>query len=131
MEEKLICFTQDELLKPREIIMEFMEIMIQKGLTDYSGGNMALKVGDKIYITQRQSAEKLRWKLRPDDIIVSDLNRNIIEGKNEKVTREGDLHFSIMEKFPEVTCTIHGNTFYSPLLVSAGIKITGATGVNP
>ena len=77
-EEKLVCFTQDELLKPREIIIEITNLMIERGLTDYSGGNMALKVGEKIYITQTESAEKFRWKIRPDDIIVTDLNRNIL-----------------------------------------------------
>ena len=61
-EQKLVCFTKDELLKPREIIIEITNLMIERGLTDYSGGNMALKVGQKIYITQTESAEKFRWK---------------------------------------------------------------------
>lgn len=128
-EDKLICFTEDELLKPREIIIEIMSLMAEKGLTDFSGGNMALRVMDKIYITQRQSAEKMRWKIRPDDIIVTGLNREVLEGREERISREGDLHFSILEKFPEINCTLHGNSFYTPLLVSSGIKVTSATEV--
>ena len=129
MDDKLICFTEDEIVKPREVIIELMDLMAKKAYTDYSGGNMALRVIDKIYITQRHSAEKYRWKLRPDDIIMTDNNGNVLEGKKEKITREGTLHFSILQKFPELNCTLHGNTFYSPLLVSAGIKIVAATEV--
>lgn len=129
MDDKLICFTEDEILKPREIIIEIMDLMAQKAYTDYSGGNMALRIRDKIYVTQRHSAEKFRWKLRPDDIIMTDNSGNVLEGKKEKITREGALHFSILQKFPELNCTLHGNTFYSPLLVAAGIKIGAATEV--
>jgi len=129
MDDNLICFTEDEIIKPREVIIELMDLMAQKAYTDYSGGNMALRVRDKIYITQRHSAEKYRWKLRPDDIIMTDNNGNVLEGKKEKITREGALHFSILQKFPELNCTLHGNTFYSPLLLSAGIKVGAATEV--
>ena len=129
MDDNLICFTEDEIIKPREVIIELMDLMAQKAYTDYSGGNMALRVRDKIYITQRHSAEKFRWKLRPDDIIMTDNNGNVLEGKKEKITREGALHFSILQKFPELNCTLHGNTFYSPLLLSAGIKVGAATEV--
>ena len=91
-DDKLICFTEDVLLKPREIIIELMEHMINRGLTDFSGGNMALRVGEKIYSTQTHSADKYRWKLRPDNIIVTDINKKILEGREEQFSREADLH---------------------------------------
>ena len=77
-EEKYICFPEEEILKPREIIIELMEHMINRGLTDFSGGNMALRVGEKIYSTETHSADKYRWKLRPDNILVTDINKNIL-----------------------------------------------------
>lgn len=128
-EDKLICFTEDEILKPREIIIELMDYMINRGLTDFSGGNMALRIGEKIYSTQTHSADKYRWKLRPDNILVTDIDQNLLEGRKETLSREADLHFGILKRFPEINCTIHGNTFYSPLLVSQGVKIYGATEV--
>ena len=128
-EDKLICFTEDEILKPREIIIELMEYMINRGLTDFSGGNMALRIGEKIYSTQTHSADKYRWKLRPDNILVTDIDKNLLEGRKETLSREADLHFGILRKFPDINCTIHGNTFYSPLLVSQGVKAWGATEV--
>ena len=127
MDEKLICFTKDELLKPREIVAEIMEYMIKTGLTDFSGGNMALRVDDKVYSTQTHAADKYRWKLRPDDIIVTDLERNFLEGRKEKISREADLHYMILKRFPDINCTLHGNTFYSPLIVSSGIKPVALT----
>ena len=128
-DEKLICFTEEDILKPREIIIEFMDLMIRYRLTDFSGGNMALRVGKRIYSTQRYSAEKFRWKLRPDDIIVSDVEQNVLEGKKEKLSREAELHHGILKRFPKINCTIHGNTYYSPLIVSVGLKPIGITEV--
>jgi len=129
MDEKYICFPEDEILKPREIIMDIMQHMIDRNLTDYSGGNMALRVGQRIYSTQTHSADKYRWKLKPDNIIVTDIDKNILEGRVEKLSRELDLHIGILKQFPEINCTLHGNTFYSPLLVSAGVKPVAATEV--
>ena len=88
-EEKLICFTKDELLKPREIILEIMDFMVKAGLTDYTGGNMALRIGDKIYSTQTKASINYRWKLHPDDILVTDVDQNILEGRKEKLSSEG------------------------------------------
>ena len=129
MEENKICFTESEIVRPREAIIELMDMMIKYNLTDFSGGNVALKVSDKIYITQRHSADQYRWKLKPDQIIVTDLNGNVIEGITDKISREGDLHFGILKRFPEYNCTLHGNSFYSPLIVSAGLPVTGITEV--
>jgi ribulose-5-phosphate 4-epimerase/fuculose-1-phosphate aldolase len=129
MDEKYICFPEDEILKPREIIMDIMQHMIDRNLTDYSGGNMALRVGQRIYSTQTHSADKYRWKLKPDNIIVTDIDKNILEGRVEKLSRELDLHIGILKNFPDINCTIHGNTFFSPLLVSAGVKPVAATEV--
>jgi ribulose-5-phosphate 4-epimerase/fuculose-1-phosphate aldolase len=129
MTENTFCFTESEMVRPREAIIELMDMMIKYNLTDFSGGNVALKVADKIYITQRHSADQYRWQLKPDQIIVADINGNAIEGSTEKISREGDLHFGILKRFPEYTCTLHGNSFYSPLIVSAGLPVTGITEV--
>lgn len=127
MDDSLICFTEDELLKPREIIIEIMNHMIDKGLTDFSGGNMALRVGKRVYVTQAYSAIKYRWKLKPDNIIVTDIDKNVFEGDKNKISREGDLHYGILKRFPGVNCTIHGNAFYTPLLASLGMPAKGTT----
>jgi len=129
MTENTYCFTESEIVRPREAIIELMDMMIKYNLTDFSGGNVALKVADKIYITQRHSADKYRWQLKPDQIIVTDLNENVIEGSTDKISREGDLHFGILKRFPEYNCTLHGNSFYSPLIISAGLPVTGITEV--
>lgn len=122
-EEKLICFTKDELLKPREIILEIMDYMVKAGLTDYTGGNMALRVGQKIYSTQAKASIDYRWKLHPDDILVTDVDQNVLEGRKEKLSSEADLHHGILKRFPNINCSLHGNTHYSPLIVSSGIKV--------
>jgi len=84
---------------------------------------MALRVGDKIYSTQTKASIDYRWKLHPDDIIVTDVEKNVLEGKKEKLSSEADLHHGILKRFPEINCTLHGNTHYSPLIVSGGLKV--------
>ncbi len=128
-EDKLVCFTKDELLKPREIIIEIMDFMVKAGLTDYTGGNMALRIGTKIYSTQTKASINYRWRIRPDDIIVTDVDQNVLEGRKEKLSSEADLHHGILKRFPKINCTLHGNTHYSPLIVSQGIAPIGITEV--
>ncbi len=129
MEDKLICFNEDEIIQPREAIIELMDLMVTKGFTDYSGGNIALRVGSRVYITQSHSADRYRWKLKPDNIIVTDINKNVLEGRQEKISREGDLHYGVLQRFPDINCTLHGNSFYSPLLVSLGIDVVAVNEV--
>ena len=112
-----------KLIKPREIIIEIMDYMVRSGLTDYTGGNMALRIGKRIYNTQTRASIEYRWKLHPDDIIVTDIDKNIIEGRKNKLSSEADLHHGILKRFPDINCTLHGNTHYSPLIVSAGLKV--------
>ena len=127
MEENSYSFTESEITRPREAIIELLDMMIKYNLTDFSKGNVALKVSDKIYITQRHSADKFRLQLKPDQIIVYDLNGNVIEENAEKLSREGDLHYGILKRFPEYNCTLLGNSFYSTLIASAGLPVTGIT----
>lgn len=121
-DENIICMPEDEVLRPREIIMEMMADMIKSGYTDYSGGNMALRVGQRIYSTQTHSADKYRWRLKPDDIICTDINGNFLEGMPRRISREANLHYMILREFPDIKCSLHGNAFWSPLLVSSNIK---------
>jgi ribulose-5-phosphate 4-epimerase/fuculose-1-phosphate aldolase len=121
-EENLICMPEEEILRPREIIIDLMADMVKGGYTDYSGGNMALRVGKRIYSTQTHSADYYRWRLKPDDIICTDIEGNFLEGVPLKISREADLHYLILKEFPDIRCSLHGNSFWSPLLVSSSIK---------
>jgi ribulose-5-phosphate 4-epimerase/fuculose-1-phosphate aldolase len=41
------------------------------------------------------------------------------------LSSEADLHHGILKRFPKINCTLHGNTHYSPLIVSQGIEPVG------
>ena len=64
-------------IKPKEFIIEIMDYMIRAGLTDYTGGNMALRVGEKIYSTPSGASVYKRWKMDLQDIIVTDIDTHI------------------------------------------------------
>ena len=110
-------------LGPQEFVIEIMDYMVRAGLTDYTGGNMALRVGEKIYSTPSGASIYSRWKMGPEDIIITDVDQNVLVGDKNKVSSESDLHHGVLKRFPHINCSIHGNTHYSPLLASRGISL--------
>ena len=112
-------------LGPKEFIIEIMDLMVKTGLTDYTGGNMALRTGEEIYSTPGGASIYSRWKMGPEDIIVTDIDQNVLEGDKNKISSESDLHHGVLKRFPHINCSIHGNTHYSPLLASLGIELVG------
>jgi|GEM_PF-6119487 len=112
-------------MSPREFIIEIMDYMVKTGLTDYTGGNMALRKGEKIYSTPSGASIYSRWKMEPEEIIVTDIDQNVLEGDKDKVSSESGLHHGVLKRFPHINCSIHGNTHYSPLLASRGVRLEG------
>ncbi|MCL5986207.1 MAG: class II aldolase/adducin family protein [Actinobacteria bacterium] len=121
-EDKIICLPEEEILKPRDIILELSQLMLQRGLTDMSGGNIALRIGSKVYMTRRYSGERFRWKLRPDDIVLTDLYGKPLEGNETRISREAKLHYMILQEFNQVNCSIHAHPLYTLLIADLNIK---------
>jgi L-fuculose-phosphate aldolase len=99
----------DTLSDIRKAIAELGAAAYARFLTDTAGGNIAARVDDKIVMTPRYAGSRYLWRLRPDQILVLDLEGNKIEGDGE-VSREFRVHCRLLREFyPEGTAVFHGH----------------------
>jgi len=82
------------------------KLLFDRRLTDAAGGNISARVGEFICITPRYSGSKHQWSLRLDQVLVSDLMGNKLEGDGD-LSREAKVHFRIYQAFPDVRAVIH------------------------
>jgi L-fuculose-phosphate aldolase len=75
-------------------------LLFQRHLTDTGGGNISVRVGEHILLTPRYSGQKYQWQLRPEDVLVVDRDRRILDGAGE-LSRETKVHFKLHQEFGE------------------------------
>jgi L-fuculose-phosphate aldolase len=93
----------------RAHIAEIGALLFDRQLTDAAGGNISVRVGDKVCISPRYSGSKRQWQLEPGDVLVADMNRSILEGTGQ-ISRESNVHFKLHTEFAEAgTAVIHAH----------------------
>jgi len=76
--------THSDLLSQTRIkIAETGRLVFERHLTDAAGGNISVRVGDSVCITPRYSGSKRHWQLQPNQVLISDLFGNKLEGDGE------------------------------------------------
>ena len=75
-------------------------------MTDAAGGNISARVGERVCITPRFAGQKHQWQLRPEHVLVCDLDGNQLEGEGLP-SRESKAHFRLYHDFPDCTSVIH------------------------
>jgi ribulose-5-phosphate 4-epimerase/fuculose-1-phosphate aldolase len=84
-------------------------MLFDRHLTDAAGGNMSARVGDVVCMSPSYSGSKRQWQLAPEDVLVSDLDGNVLEGDG-KMTREAHVHFRLHREFGQYgTGVIHAH----------------------
>lgn len=88
----------------RERMVYFGNLLFQRQLTDAAGGNISVRVatpaGDVLCITPKHAGQKRQWQLAPEDVLVADLDRNILDGYGV-LSREANAHFGLHHAFGE------------------------------
>lgn len=87
-------------------IAELGRLMFDRFITDTAGGNISARVGDLVCITSRHSGSKYQWRIRPEQVLVSDLQGNKLEGEGE-LSREAKTHFRLLNDFPDGKAIVH------------------------
>ena len=72
-----------EITTAREVIAEFGVELYRRFLTDSTGGNLSIRIDDSIIMTPRFAGARWHWQLKPHQVLVLDLERNITEGDGE------------------------------------------------
>ncbi|WP_422447294.1 class II aldolase/adducin family protein [Thermoanaerobacterium sp. DL9XJH110] len=94
-------------VEKRELV-EYCRNVYSKGMVTGSGGNISLRVNERVLITPTGYS---LGRIRENEISVVDLDGNLIEG--EKPSKEIGLHLSIYKKMPSVNAIIHVHSLYS------------------
>lgn len=84
----------------REKVATFARMLYARQLFDAAGGNITARVGDLLCMTPRYAGSQKQWQLEPEDILVVDFERNILEGDGE-ISRETSCHFTLQREFAE------------------------------
>lgn len=96
----------DEIQAMREKITQIGRMVFDRQLTDAAGGNISVRVGDRICITPRYAGQKHQWQLDPGQVLVCDLEGNKLDGDGD-VSREGKVHVRLYRDFPDGTAVVH------------------------
>ncbi len=99
-------------------ITEIGRMLFERQLTDAAGGNVSARVGDLICITPRYSGSKHQWHLRPEQVMVSDLLGNVLEGEGE-ISREAKVHYRLYTDFPDGMAVVHAHARNALVFASA------------
>lgn len=93
----------------KELIVTYGQELFDRNLTDAAGGNISVRVEDKVLITPRYAGNLFHWKLKPKQILTLDLEGNKIDGEGE-ISREAKVHITLLNEFyPEGTAVIHSH----------------------
>ena len=107
-------------MKMREEMVTTARLIWERRLTNASGGNFAVRVGEnRILMSPSMMSEEKHCVLNPEDFLLIDYEENILEGSG-KLSRESLMHVLILSNFKEISCTIHAHPFYCmPFVVKA------------
>ncbi len=99
-------------------ITEIGRMLFERQLTDAAGGNVSARVGNLVCITPRYSGSKHQWHLRPEQVMVSDLQGIVLGGEGE-ISREAKVHYRIYTDFPDARAIIHAHARNALVFASA------------
>lgn len=90
--------SDDEINHTRERIAAIGRMLFSRQLTDAAGGNISVRVGNRVCITPMFAGQQKQWQIDAGDVLVADLDRNILRGAG-RLSRETHVHFTLLTTF--------------------------------
>jgi L-fuculose-phosphate aldolase len=109
-------------IQTRQQISEIGRLLYDRFLTDSAGGNVSARAGDVICISPRYSGSKYQWHIRPEQVLVVDLDGNKLDGEGE-ISREARVHLRLYREFPEGMAVVHAHPRNVMVFATAGQPI--------
>lgn len=110
----------DHYRKERKEVACFMRRLYRQGLTTTSGGNLSIKVTDKIIVITPSATDKGRMKWKEVGIMTT-------EGKNLtpelKPSIEHEMHLSIYRKRKDIKSIVHAHPLFASAFTAMKCKI--------
>ncbi len=102
----------------RTRLTECCHLLYQRNLTVSAGGNMSVRVGDKVLITPSGVNKGL---VSEDDLVLIDMKGNVISGGKPSI--EHKFHLGLYKANPEVNAVVHCHPLYCLVLATRGEEI--------
>ena len=96
--------------KERELIVEYGRLLKSSGLCPGTSGNLSICSGDRSLLAISPSGMDYD-SLTPEDIVVTDLDANVIDGKR-RPSSEWALHTLFYRKRPDISAVVHTHSLY-------------------
>jgi ribose 5-phosphate isomerase B len=112
----------EQLSQTRRKIAETGRRVFERHLTDAAGGNISVRVGNEVCITPRYSGSKRHWQLQPNQVLVSDMLGNKLDGDGD-VSRESKVHYRLYQEFPDAGAVLHSHPRHVMVFVASGQPI--------
>jgi L-fuculose-phosphate aldolase len=98
-------------MSPEEKISYVGRLLLERRLTDFCGGNISMRVDDRVYITPRYSGSRQHWHVDPSTIVSGAVGTDEIVGHPD-FSREGKAHLEVYRSVPDAAAIIHAHPFY-------------------
>jgi len=107
--------------KLRQKIVETFRKLDELGLTYGTAGNISIRIPEEnLFLITPSGVRKAA--LKPEDILVIDKKRNVIEGKRNPSV-ETPMHLAIYKNREDAKAVIHAHPIYSSILAVTGTEL--------
>lgn len=111
---------RENIEKMRAQIAAIGALMYHRKLTDAAGGNLSVRMGDYLLITPRMAGSHYRWQISPQQVLITDLQGNKLEGEGEP-SRESRVHIKLLNTYyPQAQAVVHGHALNALVYCAAG-----------
>ncbi|NSW89754.1 MAG: L-ribulose-5-phosphate 4-epimerase [Firmicutes bacterium] len=107
--------------KLKEIVFKANLELVNKGLVIYTWGNASGICREKGLVVIKPSGVDYD-KLKPEDLVVLDLEGNVVEGKL-KPSSDTATHLILYKAFPEIGGIVHTHSRWATIFAQAGLSI--------
>jgi len=93
----------------RRMMARVGKIMLDRNLTDLAGGNISVRIDDRVLMSPSYAGTRKFWELKYEDVLVLDLDGKLLEGDG-KISREMPVHLKLLNSFyPGGSAVIHSH----------------------
>lgn len=98
-------------LSPAEKIAYVGKLLFQRRLTDFCGGNISLRQGERVFMSPAYAGAQQHWEIDPETIVTGQISSDAIF-EHPRFSREGRVHIGIYRAYPQAEAIIHAHPFH-------------------
>jgi ribulose-5-phosphate 4-epimerase/fuculose-1-phosphate aldolase len=110
-----------EYIEYKRKVLEITQKLVAGGLLSATGGNVSLRIDGEDALAVTPSSKDYT-EMSPDDIVVCDFNRKILDGKFNPSVETG-MHIAVYQARPDVNAVVHTHQVGASVFTLIGAPI--------